>query len=117
MHACALKYFTRSLPLEFISCTEQGKRGQDPTTRGPSCAESFGLDFNPVKTCMEGNEGFELLVANGERTNKLVPSHEYVPWMLFNGIYTKDDNDHAEQDLLSVVCKHLSPPPTECNQI
>ena len=39
------------------------------------------------------------------KTKSLNPPHEYVPWIVFNGIHNDDYQDEAFKDLLGLVCK------------
>lgn len=85
---------------------------------GPACAEELEVDYDTIEECAEGPEGTRLHYELGKRTDKLQPPHEYVPWILFNGIYNKEDMDHAQDDLLTVICKYLDDPkPDACNEI
>lgn len=83
-----------------------------------SCAEDLEIDYSPIDRCANGKEGVKLHYLLGKQTDKLTPSHEFVPWVLFNGQYNKEDMDQSENDLLGVVCKYLKDPkPDQCNQV
>jgi len=115
IHACALKHLSYRDSIKFICCMESRHSGPGS---GPACAEELEVDYNQIETCAEGPEGVQLHYAYGQRTDKLQPSHEYVPWILFNGEYNKEDMDHAQEDLLTVICKYLDEPkPDSCNEI
>jgi hypothetical protein len=86
-------------------------------TSGPTCAKKYGIHYKALKRCADGAEGNYLHYLNGVETSKLVPKHEWVPWILFNGTYNKDDMDEAQNDLFSVLCKHLDPTPRQCNEV
>ena len=83
-----------------------------------ACAEELEVDYDAIQKCADGAEGVELHYDYGQRTDKFKPAHEWVPWILFNEIYNKEDMDHAQDDLLTVVCKYLNDPkPSSCNEI
>lgn len=85
---------------------------------GPACAEDLEVDYDLIDTCATGEEGIKLHYFYGQRTDKLVPKHEYVPWTLFNEQYNKEDMEQAENDLIGVVCKYLADPkPEVCNEV
>ena len=51
--------------------------------------EDMGVEsptFQEVQSCAMGTEGNQLFAKLGEETAKLSPPHEYVPWILFNGV-------------------------------
>jgi hypothetical protein len=90
---------------------------KDLATAGPICAKQVGVGFHALKTCADGPEGNHLHYLNGVKTSKLEPRHEWVPWILFNGKYNKEDMAAAEEDLISVLCKYLDPKPRDCNEV
>lgn len=92
-------------------------RARNPPTAGPKCARKLGLDFTSVKKCARSEEGLGLLELNGEKTEKLQPSHKFVPWILFNRKYDAHDMEIAQNHFLSVLCKYIQPPPSVCNEI
>jgi len=85
---------------------------------GAACAEELEVDYDTIETCANGPEGIQLHYKYGQQTDSLKPSHEYVPWILFNGEYNKEDMEHAQDDLLTVICKYLDDPkPDSCNEV
>lgn len=84
---------------------------------GEACADELEINYGQIETCANGPEGIKLHYVLGKQTDGLQPSHEYVPWILFNGKYNKEDMDHAQDDLLGIVCKYLEDKPDECNEI
>ncbi|ODM99827.1 Gamma-interferon-inducible lysosomal thiol reductase [Orchesella cincta] len=115
IHDCALKHLSYKESIKFICCMESRHSAHGTAE---ICAEELEVDYAPIKTCAAGPEGIKLHYAYGQRTDKLVPSHEWVPWILFNGQYNKEDMDHAQDDLLSVLCKYIEDPkPTVCNEV
>jgi interferon gamma-inducible protein 30 len=38
-------------------------------------------------------------------TGQLDPPHQYVPWIVLNGVHTEKIQDEAETDLVGLICK------------
>ncbi|XP_021956740.1 gamma-interferon-inducible lysosomal thiol reductase [Folsomia candida] len=115
LHSCALHVLHYKLSTKFICCMESSK---DFDKAGPECAKKLHIDFKALKTCADSSEGNYLHYLNGVQTSKLDPPHEWVPWILFNSKYNKDDMAKAQDDLVSVLCEYLADPkPRECNEI
>jgi len=104
MQACALKYLPEKQIVEFISCT---MKSTNPPEAGSACAKQLSLDFSPVQECLTKDDGQNLLAALGNRTHSLNPTLTYVPWILYNSVFDKDDLDNSQTDLLAVMCKKL----------
>ncbi|XP_073455663.1 gamma-interferon-inducible lysosomal thiol reductase [Aquarana catesbeiana] len=62
----------------------------------------------PVKTvldCVNGDLGNKLVHANAQRTQALVPPHQYVPWIVINGKHDDDLQSRAQKALFNLVCE------------
>ena len=46
----------------------------------------------------------------GKNTNKLVPSHTYVPWLVVNGKHDVQAEDQIRIDLFQYVCRNYKGP-------
>lgn len=114
MHACAIKYIPETVITEFIICTMSTK---DPPNAGRKCAQSLHVDFAPVQSCSNSEEGDQLLFNYGLRTKNLQPPHQYVPWILFDGKFSEDDNQKADTDLVRAICSKLQHAPEVCNSV
>lgn len=114
LHACAVHSLPYDQSTKFICCTESAKNFE---SAGPLCAKKYGIHYKALKNCAEGSEGNYLHYLNGVQTSKLDPPQEWVPWILFNGRYDKEDMSRATDDLTSVLCKYLDPKPRECNEV
>lgn len=101
--------------MKFICCVEG--RHNEPGS-GPACADELEVDYDAIDSCSTSPEGVKLHYLLGKQTDNLKPSHQYVPWILFNGQYNKEDMDHAQDDLLTVICKYIQDPkPDSCNEV
>lgn len=114
MHACAIKYLPKTAITQFIVCTMSTK---DPPNAGPKCAQSLRVDFTAVQSCSSSDEGDQLMFDYGVQTDSLQPSHQYVPWILFDGTFNEDDNQKADIDLVQVICSKLQDEPAACNSL
>ena len=108
----------------FVECVESNiTKG---ITAGKSCAEQLGIDDSSLQECNQGSarsrlltaqgqasrlnpqwhvclpgpHGDELILAAAKRTAALQPPHEYVPWVLANGIPLGDSAGNLE----AIVC-------------
>ena len=112
MHACALRYLPESSGPAFINCSMSSA---DPPTAGPACAQALGLNFAPVEACIN-NDGTALLAANGNRTHSLNPTLYFVPWILYDGVFTETDLNSSLTKFEALVCDKLgNQAPGVCN--
>lgn len=66
---------------------------------------------------VQGNEGNKLHHEYGALTDALEPPHQFVPWIIVNGVYSEENLDEAEYNLLEFVCKtYEGELPEACNQ-
>ena len=121
IETCALHQLNNiSVSFPFIHCFEEKtERSQDPqpTAIAVKCANSMGIEYAPIYTCVNGPLGNELEHKMAQKTNALEPQHEYVPWVTINGNHTEKLQQEAENDLLKLVCKtYTGTKPSACHQ-
>ncbi|RWS25990.1 hypothetical protein B4U80_07692 [Leptotrombidium deliense] len=102
MQSCALNMYNMSTVLPFIACMEKSTA---PQKESQSCAEKTNLDISTLKSCSTGKQGKQYLKQNGLKTNALQPNLDYVPWILFNGVYSRPMQLEAREDLKLLICK------------
>jgi len=91
----------------FIQCLEKG----DPIEQAQSCANQSGISWDRISECVAGAEGNVYQHAIATET----PQHNYVPWVIFNGIHNEKIENKALSDLKGLVCDSLpSPKPAPC---
>jgi interferon gamma-inducible protein 30 len=104
---------------------------QDPARMATIyCMEEWGSDFNnlvpdcmrkanatnadEVTACAQGSEGAQIQRDNAARTDALSPPHDYVPWLVINGVHNEDLQTRAEKNLTLVICDLLHSKPSQC---
>ncbi|XP_063146715.1 gamma-interferon-inducible lysosomal thiol reductase [Candoia aspera] len=73
----------------------------------PLCLKLYAPDISlaNITACVNGDLGNKLMHENAELTRALKPAHEYVPWILINGVHTEELQSQAQQSLFNLVCK------------
>ncbi|XP_068235989.1 gamma-interferon-inducible lysosomal thiol reductase-like [Palaemon carinicauda] len=80
---------------------------------GSGCASKFGIDWNTISTCAEGDEGINLLHEAGVREDAQEPVVWFYPWIAINGV---GPNTEAQDNLKAEVCKaYTGTPPPACS--
>ncbi|EGR33474.1 hypothetical protein IMG5_051520, partial [Ichthyophthirius multifiliis] len=57
-----------------------------------------------IQQCLTSDEGKQLVIKAGEKTDQLSPKHQFVPWIIVNGIHNDEEQQAAQEDLLIYVC-------------
>ncbi|KAK9807369.1 hypothetical protein WJX73_007815 [Symbiochloris irregularis] len=80
----------------FVKCIEE-----DPeSATAAKCALLAKLDLTEIQLCASGSLGDQLEAEAAAETNALQPAHQYVPWVVVNGIPLGS----SYQSLQSVIC-------------
>jgi len=99
-----------------INCMESA----DETVKAaPKCWEIYmsSTPFSMIEDCAKGSRGKELMHKLAQKTASLKPPHEYVPWLVINGIHTEKLEDEAFDDLKGLVCRlYTGVQPEECQK-
>lgn len=103
-----------SPPVHFpvLYCMEQN--GADFVSVVPSCLQKAGLESQGVVSCAASQHGIAVQHANAVKTKALNPPHQYVPWIVINGVHNDEIQSKAQDDLLSYVCSMLDQKPSGC---
>lgn len=117
MQICAIDHlgYNQSATVPFVNCLKQQRR---PDTAGPKCAEQFGIDYAPIRTCTESTKGQQLLLEMGKKTLGLSPRLYFVPWININDQHNEEVQDGALADLIRLVCMKYEGDelPDKCSQ-
>ncbi|XP_025156551.1 uncharacterized protein LOC105186426 [Harpegnathos saltator] len=83
------------LMVNVVSCAMSSK---NPSTAVPQCARDVGLSEETrraIDSCTKSSLGDDLLAANGDKTAALNPPLTFVPTIVINGVYSKENEDEA----------------------
>lgn len=109
IEGCAIKkyeFYTQALP--FILCLEENTT--DFSAQGQRCATKFNLDWNAINTCATGAEGNKYMYDFAVATEKLVPAHTYVPWIVVNDRHTTSSENAVIANMVRYVCSIYTGP-------
>jgi len=115
LEACIISHlnndFTAYLPV--LACMEGG---DDPVTSAKGCVSALSkLDYNVVRKCAKGSEGNALMHQMGVATESLAPPHNYVPWVVVNGVHNNTVQNQALTDLTGLICQsYQGEKPRQC---
>jgi len=109
IESCAIFITKRdeSKYLPYIHCLEVN----DPVNDAMKCANKTGLDWDRMQECIDGSEGNVYQHAIATET----PKHNYVPWVIFNGIHNEEIENRALTNFKKLVCDSIQgPKPAPC---
>jgi len=116
IEACAIKHLgniTAWAP--FIYCMESHLPSRP---QAQSCAKSLGFDYSPIDECANGAEGNQLEHEMAVKTGALNPPHQYVPWIVVDGVHTSEIQSEVQTGMLEYVCKkYKGPKPAACQSL
>ncbi|XP_028328681.1 gamma-interferon-inducible lysosomal thiol reductase [Gouania willdenowi] len=108
LETCLLN-MTNAAAFHIINCMESAT---DVIQAAKSCVSLYSpeLDFNSLMTCVNGDQGNQLMHQNALKTRALDPPHKSVPWVVVDGVHI---DDSALSAFFKLVCDHYkgSPPP------
>ncbi|XP_015916968.1 gamma-interferon-inducible lysosomal thiol reductase [Parasteatoda tepidariorum] len=99
--------------MNLVNCMEAYPR---PSSSGSKCAKRLGLDWNKISKCADGEEGNRLLYENYKITNALSPRLNFVPWIVINRVYTRDQQRRGLRNLKEVVCENMKNNHPKCGK-
>lgn len=109
LHACGIEYSTDTKQaVEYAVCLMQGLRN------AAKCASSVGLDYKTILSCATGLEGQLLLQLHGVETLSLAPRLTFVPWLVFNGEWSQENQDGGLKNLKATSCKFAAANTAAC---
>ncbi|XP_010892566.1 gamma-interferon-inducible lysosomal thiol reductase [Esox lucius] len=108
---------TGSQALQIIYCMEAST---NVVKAGPMCVELYSpqTKWDSIMACVKGAQGNELMHQNAVKTGSLKPAHEYVPWVVIDGVHTDELQDKAMASLFTLVCSmYKGPKPEACGAV
>lgn len=101
VETCAIHHYPDPKQhIPFLSCLEQ----YGPSTYGSYCASVVKINYEPIQTCANGDEGKQLEHQMALKTEQLSPPHQYVPWLTLNGQHTNEIQNGLSSAMLETVC-------------
>lgn len=80
------------------------------------CPANFSLSSTELESCANGEEGMNLMHQIATETNNLSPPHNYVPWVVVNGVHDPTIEDAVIEDMLKYTCQNFQgQKPSSCN--
>lgn len=68
------------------------------------CHSLYPINLDEVLACAKGPLGNQLFYAAGRLTHSLIPTVNYVPWLVADSVHTSDIQSEAEFELFKFVC-------------
>jgi len=94
---CAIAHYPDASDyFPFYYCMES--EGDSMLSYVKKCASDANLDYSVLSTCYNSDESKELQ----EKAAAMTPSdHQYVPWVLINGVKSPSDGDNILEEVCS----------------
>jgi hypothetical protein len=84
----------------------RGRQGQSIDTTHDPPLKWLDKTFNLIySSSRQGPEGNALMHEMGLRTESLDPPHNYVPWVVVDGVHNTTIQNMAMADLTALVCQ------------
>jgi len=102
VEACALHLLGHpSQFMPYIHCLESNPS----LANAKSCAAQLEIEWGPISACYTGSQGNHLEHELAIKTSALNPPHQYVPWIVVNGVHNDQVQQAAQSNLLKYVCQ------------
>ena len=114
IESCSNKYVSDSLTaFNFINCVESNDSKRKLVYQDviDLCTVQTNLTAEQtasINSCWNTQEAIDLHHANALLTGALVPAHEYVPWVVGQGVHNDDIQGQVETSLLQYVCDNYT---------
>nr|XP_031834094.1 gamma-interferon-inducible lysosomal thiol reductase-like [Nomia melanderi] len=91
-----------------------------PPSEVETCAEKLWASQktqDSIKSCISSSLADELLAEYGRKTAALSPPISFVPTIVINGVYSKENQNKALNNFLKLICDNLQEgaKPSECS--
>ena len=107
IETCAVKKFNSESAYAFLSCLETniGYYSNNFTNAANYCLTNYPADKTNLWNCVQSDEGNRLQHEVGLVTERLKPAHQYVPWIVVDGVHDANVEDAILNDLLGYLCQ------------
>jgi len=114
VETCALHMMSHPVQfMPYIHCVEQ----EPSLANSKQCADQLQKEWGPISNCYNGTQGNHLEHEMAVATGNLSPQHQYVPWILGNGIHTETLQRQMQVNLLQYVCDtYQGTKPSACQE-
>lgn len=104
VESCINGLFERADSINYLVCLEQST--SDWTAQAEKCAKQLNLDYSKVASCIDpkSTQGVQFVVENAIATEKLSPAHQYVPWVVVNGVHDSKSENAVRSNFVKYVC-------------
>ncbi|XP_065211094.1 GILT-like protein 1 [Planococcus citri] len=112
LQACVLLGLTdQDEQIKFVDCAMKSPALADYE----QCAGFFGIDWTSVQKCATGTLGYQLMLAAQAETRAKTDGPSFVPTIVYNDVFDKEDSDDSFSNPLEVLCRKLTVKPAVCN--
>lgn len=97
----------QQLLVDLVGCA---MTSQNPETSVTLCALQIGLkedSKNHIVVCKGNSQGDELLAGHGNTTNLFQKPIAFVPTIVINGVYSKENQHMAVRNFKKLICSHI----------
>ncbi|KAK5650809.1 hypothetical protein RI129_001838 [Pyrocoelia pectoralis] len=120
IEACGLaRNEDQNVSISFVYCIQKAIQ-MDPSANykliTKKCSGIIGVSSTEIIKCAEGEEGVELMVKNGVKTDAVQPEIQGVPTVLYNDYYN-DTLEEYNDNFLGIACKLLNDEPNACTNL
>jgi len=104
IYTAALDKYGQGAAFKFVACLEASS---DPASiaNGLTCGNQHGVNYTAVRDLGLSDDGNRLEAHMADLTDALNPSHQYVPWIVFDGVTNQNYMNAASNNLKKVVCE------------
>ncbi|XP_070518174.1 GILT-like protein 1 [Cardiocondyla obscurior] len=98
----------QSLAVNLVGCVMSA---ENPANAVPQCAQSVGLSEEAqafIDNCITTSMADELLSSYGNMTYALQSPLRFVPTIVINKEYSKENQDEALRNFSKLICRHLT---------
>lgn len=110
------------MPFVFAFESALGKDGKTEVmslakTAGDKAGWPSNVSYDDLSSCYTSPQGNNFQHQMAVLTNALSPSHQYVPWIVFNGVHDDGIQQACQENFLHCVCKAYTGTSDLCDKV